>query len=380
MAIYKVDKGYRADVYLYTDDNGKKIRRSKTFRLKGGATDWERKILEQYKTGELDMQGDMKLSEYLDYWYDTYVMVNTKYQTQKRYDVLIRCIKDHMGHLKLNKVKVPHIDRFYADLQKEMVTLKNGTTKRRYSNGTILKVHRVFRQAMEKAVGWDMIVKNPVNYSTPPKEEKTDINIWTLTQVNTFLDKIKDEPIFLPSFIAFHTGMRIGEVCALQWDDIFLEEGYLMVNNNAVEMTGQGVVMDTPKTPSSNAKVTLTNDLMTMLKKVKREQQLHKLAHGISKDFTFICSWEDGRPLRPTYVSEYFRIFVERNDMPKLTPHGLRHTHASILFELGESSHAISKRLRHSRVSTTDDIYIHITEETKNSTAELFNKAVEDAK
>lgn len=61
-----------------------------------------------------------------------------------------------------------------------MITLKNGTTKRRYLDGTILKVHKVFRQALEKAGGWEMIMRNPVNYSTPPKENDTSIDTWDL--------------------------------------------------------------------------------------------------------------------------------------------------------------------------------------------------------
>ncbi|QUH20259.1 tyrosine-type recombinase/integrase [Alkaliphilus sp. B6464] len=119
-----------------------------------------------------------------------------------------------------------------------------------------------------------------------------------------------------------------------------------------VEKTKEGPVLEGPKTESSKDTVAMTNDLLDKLKQIDKEYKKHKLKTGIELDF--VCSWEDGRPLR--------------------------HSHATILFELGASSQEISKRLRHSRVSTTDDIYIHVKEDIKKSTADLFNQAVEKIK
>ncbi|HBN29608.1 MAG TPA: hypothetical protein DD421_11345 [Clostridiaceae bacterium] len=96
--------------------------------------------------------------------------------------------------------------------------------------------------------------------------------------------------------------------------------------------------------------------------------------------FDYVCSWDDGRPLRPLYVTKTFTKYVKRYGFKKITFHGLRHSHATILFANGASSHEISKRLRHSRVSTTDDIYIHVNQEIKKSTADIFSKAVDQVK
>lgn len=374
MAIRKVNKGYRAEVYLGIDPlTGKKIRKTKTFKLMKNAKDWEVKILRDYKTGELSINTNMTVSEYLDYWYDTYVMVNTKYGTQKAYRGLLKRIKEHLGHIALSKLKTPHVDTFYRDLSLEKK--KNGS--KRYTNTTIFKFHKVFNQAIEKAIGWDLLIKNPVKYATPPKEDTEEMSIWTMDQVKYFLNGIKDSEIYqiyYPTLIAFHTGMRVGEICALKWDNVNLEEGYIDIKYNAVEKRGLGVVLESPKTDASKDKVALTQELIEELKELKKNQKIHKLKTGI--ELNFVCTQGEGLPLRPTYVSRSFKHHVERLDMPYLTFHGLRHTHASILFELGATSQEISKRLRHSRVSTTDDIYIHLKEDTKKSTADLFNQAV----
>lgn len=376
MAIRKTNNGYRVEVYLGIDPmTNKKIRKTKTFKKMKDAKDWEVKILQSYKDGELNISTNMTVREYLEYWYDTYVMANTKYNTQRRYRTLIDKIELMIGHIRLGKLKTPLIDRMYADMKLELN--KDGT--RRYSNTTIVKYHKVLVQALEKAIAWDLIVKNPAKYATKPQEDKTDIKTWDIKQVKYFLDEIRDSKIYqiyYPVLISFHTGLRQGEICALKWNDINLDEGYIDVRYNAVEKKGKGVVLETPKTSESVGKVALTQELIQELKELKKEQMIHQLKTGIESDF--ICSNNDSKGLRPTYISRSFKYHVERLEMPYMTFHGLRHTHASILYELGATSQEISKRLRHTRVSTTDDIYIHLKEDTKKSTADLFNQAVED--
>jgi len=376
MAVYKTKGGYKADVYLYTDENGKKIRKTQAFKLQRDAKEWEAQILRDCKDGVTNLNGNMPLREYLNYWYDTYVMANTKYQTQKRYRTLIDCVIDQLGHLQLKGVKTAHVDRLYADLKQEMTTLKDGTVKRRYADGTILKVHRVFRQAMEKAIAWEMIARNPVSYAMTPKDDKRDIKTWTLKESYQFLSLIQGTVMYLPCFIVLHTGLRAGEVSALRWEDIDFDNNLLYVNKSAYEKTGEGTILGEPKTESSKDSVAMTSSLASELKRVAKNQKIHKLQHGVSTRFEYVCCWDDGRPLRPNYISTRFGALVEMHNMKKITFHGLRHTHASLLFELGESSHAISKRLRHSRVSTTDDIYIHLTEKAEKNTAQLFDQAV----
>lgn len=379
VAVRKTEKGWYVEVYLGTNPiTGKKIRKTRTFKKQKEAKDWELEILQAYKTGTLNLKGNMKLGEYLEYWFDTYALVNTAEPTQKRYRSFIECINKHLGHVTLDKLKTSMIDEFYANLKKETKTLKNGKTKRKYMDGTILKTHKLLREALDKAVGWEVIGKNPADYATPPADDEREINTWTIEETNQFLDKIRDTIIYLPVLIAYHTGLRIGEVCALRWEDINLKDGYLTVRHTIVEKKGSGLVLKEPKTESSKANVALTKELHSMLKSALSEQKKHKLKTGI--ELEYVCCWEDGRPLRPTYVSKAFTKYVKKYGMKKITFHGLRHSHATILFTYGATSQEISKRLRHSRVSTTDDIYIHVTDKIKKSTAELFDKALDQSK
>jgi integrase len=398
MAIRETEKGYYVEVYLGKDPlTNKKIRKTKLFeplskKTLKEAKLWEAGILTSYKTGELDLKGSMKLSEYLDYWFDTYVITNTAYQTQKRYKTLCGCIKKQLGHLPLEKIKAPIIERFYSDLKKEMRILKNGNKKRRYMDGTILKTHKVLHQALDKAVAWDMIAKNPAAYATSPEDDNRTISYWSIEEATAFLEAVRDKKIYLPAFIAYHTGLREGEICALRWQDVHLKEGYLEVNNNMVQKEKK-LALEDPKTEASKASVALTSDLTKVLEEEYRRQVALSGIDKVSKvvnikdatkknenKFTYVCSWDDCRPLRPLYVTKAFTSAVKALGCKKITFHGLRHTHATILYSNGARSQEISKRLRHSRVSTTDDIYIHVNEDIKKSTAELFSTAVNQVK
>src|SRR5699024_3171744 len=95
---------------------------TKTFIKQKDAKDWEVKILRDYKTGELNINADMSLKTYLEYWYETYAVPNTKYTTYRRYRTLIDKINLSIGHITLNKIKTPIIDKFYADLKLELIT------------------------------------------------------------------------------------------------------------------------------------------------------------------------------------------------------------------------------------------------------------------
>jgi len=385
MAIRETPKGYYVEVFLGRDPlTNKKIRKTKIFTplSRNSLTEakiWEANMLTSYKTGELDLKGTMTLSDYLDYWFDTYVITNTSYQTQARYKTLCTCIKEHIGHLQLEKLRTPIIERFYADLKLEKITLKNGTVKRRYMDGTILKTHKLLRQALDKAVAWEMIVKNAADYAKAPKDNDREVSTWSIDETERFLSLIKDSKVYLPTFIAFFTGLREGEICALKWENINLEEYYINVKYNMVQK-GKSLELEDPKTKSSKSIVYISEELKIKLEEVKKQQQILWLQSGKTIDFQYVCSWDDGRPLRPLYVAKTFTDFVKQYNFKKITFHGLRHTHASVLYANGATSHEISKRLRHSRVATTDDIYIHLTEEKKKSTADIFSRAVERIK
>lgn len=384
MAIREIDNGYYVEVYLGINPvTGKKDRATMTFSPRSrknlaAAKSWEVKIKEKYDNGEFFVSGNIALRIFLDEWYEKFVKDIKAYTTQQKYKRHIECVKEHLGNVKLDKLKTKMVDDLYSTLKKEMKTFKSGKTKRRYSDGTILQIHKTFRMAVEQAVVWEMITKNYVSLAKPPQEIKKEKDTWTIEEIELFLSKAKGTVMYLPTLIAYHTGLREGEISALRWEDVNLKEGYIMVSHNMVQKKKVGIVLEKTKTPASEAMVALTNTLTSVLKSVLKEQKKRYLRDKIKSDY--VCCWEDGIPLRPLYISRRFTELVKKFGMKKITFHDLRHSHATILYESGARSNEISKRLRHSRVSITDDIYIHIKDKVNKSTANLFDKAVKNAK
>jgi integrase len=387
MAIRETEKGYYVEVYLGKDPlTNKKIRKTKLF------TPINKKSLKEAKAfeaewllkginGEVDINGNMLLSNYLDYWYKTYVKVNCAIQTQDRYNTFCNCIKTGMGHIKLEKLTPPIIQQFYRTLLLETIKLKNGSIKKRYSNGTVLKTHKMLHLALKLAVSWQMLKYNPTDSVMPPSDDARDINTWSIKDVNKILKLITTERVYPAVKLAYCTGMREGEISALRWEDVDLKNNLIKVRHNMVGINGK-LLLEEPKTKNSKRDIDIDDDTKNWLKSIYLHQQELNLSlpEDLKINFEYICSWEDGRPFRPKYFTKTFTNLVKKYNFKKITFHGLRHSHASILFQEGISSNVISKRLGHSRTSITDDIYIHIKPQMQKEAAIAFGKAIKKVK
>ncbi|WP_163195709.1 site-specific integrase [Clostridium thermarum] len=130
-----------------------------------------------------------------------------------------------------------HIQKMYSTLMRSDI-----------SNSTILKVHRMFRMALTHGVGWQMLHNNPTDAVKPPKAEYVELKVWDAETANAFLDKIKDEPIYMTVLIALQTGMREGEICALRWEQVDLDKKNLFVKYTLQKNEEKVLAVKAPKT------------------------------------------------------------------------------------------------------------------------------------
>lgn len=375
---------YRVEIYLgYDPVTKKKDRIVRTFKTNAEAKEFERKTINAHKSGDLVTTTNMTVAEYLDYWMEEYAS-NLQPQTQSRYKTFVSCIKKKIGTIRLKNLRTIKIDQLYTALRKEEKTLKStGERVRRYADGTVLKVHKMLSTALEQAVKWEMLPKNPAANATPPADDDREVGYWTKEEGEKFLNLIKDEYIWLPCYIVFYTGLRIGEVLALTWDNVDLDRGLLYVKLNVIRNQEKKIwkVVPKVKTKKSKDSVYLPETLIQVLQaeKARQEQEQEAAKNDDSSveifPMIYVCRGMTHPFMTPTYVSHRFTELVKsQNQLRKITFHGLRHTHASMLFAGGASSQEISKRLRHTRVATTDDIYIHVDEDIKKKTAEILDR------
>lgn len=172
-------------------------------------------------------------------------------------------------------------------------------------------------------------------------------------------------------------GLRREEALGLRWRDIDLDEGVMTIRHTAVQYRGTTIYQDSTKTSASNRSYPVTGFIKDYLISLKQHQIAMSELYGsdyISNDY--VCKWDSGKLMRPDTLSSRFRRFIEVNDLPPLTFHGLRHSCASILISQGCSLKQIQDWLGHEDIQTTADIYSHLEYKSKTGLAEIMDSVV----
>ena len=159
--------------------------------------------------------------------------------------------------------------------------------------------------------------------------------------------------------IALFGGLRKGEILGLNWSDY--DGRSIKVQRTRLIGRGTGVYETTPKTPGSHRLVTLPQEVCDHINDLRQQQAEQKEALGDQwLESEALIKGDLGAPLYPQVLQRWFARFIEKNDLPPLTLHGLRHTHTSMLASLHLEPKQISERLGHTQMSTTMNIYTHL--------------------
>lgn len=354
---------------------GKRKKKEKGgFRTKGEAEKALRSAMTEYdNAGSVIDQSNITVSDYFDYWYKEYVLINCKYNTQISYKMIIdKHIKTSFGIYKLKSIKPATLQEFLNS------KYKNGYTKNSLSN-----FYGVLSGALKAAVyPYQLLKENPMTYVSMPKYDNAPNNndalkVITLDNFEKIITRFKEgSSFYIPLQIAFNTGMRASEVCGLTWDCIDLDNNKLKVEKILISK-GKGVFeFGTPKTKSSTRTITIGTTLVNILKRHAIWQKENKLKYG--EHYTkndFVCTKENGE-LVSTDSLKYLSRIVNYELGIRFNFHSLRHTHATILLEGGAFPKDIQERLGHSKIATTMDTYSHVTIKMKNESVNIFENII----
>ena len=376
----------RGDKWYYAFEGAKVNGKRKRIERPGGYTKAEaqtalRKAIREYENGEQIDLSNISVSDYFDYWFKNYVERNLKYNTQQNYkNVIEKYIKPEIGKYKLKSIGP-------AKLQELVDKLPDGFDNPLAKHSVEIIV-TVIKGAFKRAVyPWELLKSNPSVYIEMPKydqqmkQTREDLKIITTDQYFMLLDRFPvASPFHLPLVISFHTGLRRGEVCGLQWSDISFTDKTLSVKRMMLNTKNGSFELGTPKTQSSYRTISLDDMLIDELKAAKKYQMENKMRYGkYYFDSPFVCTKQNGEPVTPNSI-KYFSSRVKKYLGFDFNFHSLRHTHATMLLEDGAKSKAVQERLGHSRISTTMDKYVHITKKMKKETVDLFAERMRRAK
>lgn len=374
-------------------------------------------LAEYSNAGTVYKPSDMSFADYLDYWFSSYVKMSCKYNTQNSYRIIIdRHLKPALGHYKLCALTPIALQEYVNN--KYASGLKKTTLK---------SIMCVLTGSLKYAVlPSQLLHSSPAEYLKLPKVEgpRAEVHhtVLSVADFNRLMERFKrGNPYRYALLISFYTGLRIGEVYALTWDDIDLSLGRLSVNkivykrrcsanNTAPSPDANGVITSwyfgTPKTKSSNRDILIGKTLIRELKEYRAFQLTQRLAYD--EYYTRIYKSEEkdekGNTIYRLIPIEHFApISLPEADMVMrkengqysssdsfkyaarvihydlgmdFTFHSLRHTHATMLIENGVSPKAVQARLGHETIETTLQTYVHNTASMEQNAVDIFESAV----
>jgi integrase len=230
---------------------------------------------------------------------------------------------------------------------------------------------------------------NPLQKIKVPKDvtKQGTVVYFTTDQLDKFLNtvtpvknaKYKASIQYYALFtLLARTGLRIGEALALTWDDLDTESGRVTVSKTLVYPLNSTPYISTPKSKNSGRQIKLDDHTVKLMKRHRLNQKEVVLMYENyqpSKD-NLVFHQHDGRWLRTNVVREYFKEICKRAELPILSPHALRHSHAVHLLEAGANIKYVSERLGHASVKVTADTYLHVTVKIEDDALDLYGQYI----
>ncbi len=239
----------------------------------------------------------------------------------------------------------------------------------------MLHLHRLLSSILEKAVKWQVLLYNPCHRVEAPKIEKKEAAYLDEIQAQELLQCLQEEPLQYRAMITLllYSGMRRGELCGLEWSDIDFKNSIIDISRNSLYLTDRGIFDDTTKTESSKRVIKIPAVALEILKEHKMQQakDFFKLGDLWIKSNKVFTQW-NGKPIHPDTITGWFSRFIKKNNLPPIHLHSLRHTNATLLIASGADLRTVSKRLGHSNMTTTSNIYTHAIKSADERAAELL--------
>ncbi|MFB1100848.1 tyrosine-type recombinase/integrase [Terribacillus sp. JSM ZJ617] len=365
----KSSKGYTwsVTVDIGRDDKGKRKQTTKRgFATKKDAEKYAAQVQHEINMDTFIVDSGMKLKEYLEKWVELYCKRKLRDTTIKSYQRAIDFrILPVIGEKQLSQLTPPYLQVFV-----------NGLVDEGLSPRYVEYISGILYGALDKAVEWDLMRKNPMSRVDVPRARRSQKVTWSVEEVNTFLTvgKFVDIDYATAIEICLDTGVRRGELLAIKWDDIDWENQTIRIDESLV-YDDEGFRFGTTKNESSKRSIKCTSTAFESLRKHRVRQNEMKIYFGNQyKDHNLVFCREDGQPIYPRTLTTIFNRMIKKANVPKIRIHDIRHTHATLFLESGGTMKELQQRLGHASMGTTSDVYAHVTEKMKKRSTENYEE------
>lgn len=333
------------------------------------------RLISEMKGGAYVEPSKLTLAKFFERWLN-HVRPNVSPRTHERYsDLLTKNLAPVLGAKLLSKLQPIEISEAYGKLLE---------TGRRDGKGglaprTVHHIHRVLYEALGQAERWKIIARNPaalLEKRDRPKIEKKPVVTIDAPTTATVFDAARERRLFIPLVLASLCGLRRGEITALRWRAVDLDNGQLAVVAST-EQTDAGEVREKETKSGKIRTVALPGLAVEELRRWRLAQAKELLKLGVRVDDSWhVVTRSDGQPVQPRSLTHVMSDFLKEWGV---TLHKLRHSHASHMLAAKVHPKIVQERLGHSSIAITMDIYSHLMPNMQGEAATAVDDTIRAA-
>ena len=316
-----------------------------------------REIIEDLEAQCISFDSSMKFYELLEQWLEA-AKTRLRESTYRNYKTVMEAhIIPYFKNtgIKVRDLKPMHLEEYY---RRKLETL---------SPVTIQKHHANIYSALEYARKNHIVSFNAAKDAWCPARKKKQVgSFYTMEQIARLREVIAGETVEVPLMLISSYGFRRSEALGLKWDAVDFDAKTITIRAVLVISGTELSFVEDTKSSASKRTLPMSDELAAYLQKVKAKQEQDKALYGnCYHDDGFVCAKEDGTPIHPAYLTRRFKRIAQKNGLPVIRLHDLRHSAATNLLAMGFSVKDVSVWLGHADVTTTLNIYSHVLEQSK---------------
>lgn len=337
--------GYSGHTWAFTVDIGKRGKGGRQIKRQGFATKTEAEealaklLATKQRGGQVPPRG-LTVGTYLTKRWLPRMRVRPSTADERRVHFNAYVVP-RIGDIKLSDVTGDDLTEMYDDL------LIRGRTRRAdpelgwgLSPTTVRHVHTILHRAFQDAIRWGLLDRNPCSQADPPSTAEVKAraqaarSTWSWDQLRRFITAMQSDRLYAMWHLFATTGVRRGEMAALMWPQVDLDEGLIAIVRNAVPVRGQVIEQDPPKTASSRRSIELGEGDIEVLRQHRvRQAEEHLAANGVWRDPERVFTSEIGGRIYPPDITRRFHQLTDQAGVPRIRIQDLRHTHATPRFK-----------------------------------------------
>lgn len=325
-----------------------------------------REILQEYEQTEVSPKRDILFSDYIEKW----ITYKKPYVDEVTFQSYEQVAKSHV--IPYFKESGLHIQDVTTEKLQEYIDgkLSGKLNDDKPLSPCTIRLHKnILNQTLEYARKNKLIASNTCDDIEIPPMVKPEIKYYSAEQLKRLFEVLKGDTLEDIVKITAMYGLRKSEALGIKWDSIDFENDTLTIKHTVSKVTS---VVEKDKTKTNSSRRTLP--LLPMAKEIflnlkEAENENRKLFGKEYKENDYVFKWENGACFDTDYVTHHFSKVIEKNNLPPLTFHGLRHSCASVLLNSGRNPKDIQEWLGHADIRTTMNIYGHLDISRKMNTA-----------